>query len=87
MLRITPIENEPNGLLLIVEGRVLGPWVAELEAAVARAQVSSSNVVTLDLAAVSFIDAGGVALLHLLLGQGIRLRAISPFILELLHTQ
>ncbi|MBL1264084.1 hypothetical protein [Candidatus Methylomicrobium oryzae] len=87
MLRITLIENNPNEPLLIVEGKVLGPWVAELEAAVARAQDSSPGGLSLDIAAVSFVDARGIALLHRLLGQGVRLRAASPFVLELLHMQ
>jgi anti-anti-sigma regulatory factor len=87
MLRITPIKNDPNELILVVEGRMLGPWVAELEAAVARTRDSSPDDVFLDIAAVSFVDACGIALLHRLLRQGVRLRGASPFVLELLHMQ
>jgi anti-anti-sigma regulatory factor len=85
MLRITPVEKDPGDLLLVVEGRVLGPWVAELETVAAQAMDSVPGRVFIDIEAVSFVDASGVKLLHRLLDQGVGLQAASPFILELLH--
>jgi hypothetical protein len=85
MLRITTVKKGPSDLLLIVEGKVLGPWVGELEATAAQAMDSVPGRVFIDIAAVSFVDASGVKLLHQLMDQGVGLQAASPFILELLH--
>jgi anti-anti-sigma regulatory factor len=87
MLRITSVEKGPLDLLLIVEGRVLGPWVSELEAAVMQAVDAAPGRVFIDIAAVSFVDASGVALLRRLLDQGVGLHAVSPFVHELLNVK
>jgi ABC-type transporter Mla MlaB component len=83
MLRVT--EDEQG---LVVEGELIGPWVAELrrvaEERLGRAPASAPS---LDLGAVSYVDANGVALLNGLLEAGMRLRAASPFVTELLRMQ
>ncbi|MGH6635809.1 MAG: STAS domain-containing protein [Gammaproteobacteria bacterium] len=84
MLRITPIENpEAGSQQLMLEGRLVGPWVRELQTAVLVA-VSGPGPVQLDLSGVHFADAEGLTLLHQLLDQGIVLREVSPFVEELL---
>lgn len=85
MLRITPVEKASAEILLIVEGRLVGPWVAELETAAIGAG-SIAGFVSIDISAVSFVDARGLKLLHRLMGQGVALQAVSPFVQELLNT-
>lgn len=74
---------------LVVEGRIAGPWVDELRRAAreraVRANAGSALAATsVDLAAVTYVDAEGVALLKELVAAGVRVRAASPFVAELL---
>lgn len=84
MLRITLTENDARGTHLILEGRLVGPWVPELQAAVTAARNMGSQV-QLGLAGVNFVDAAGLRLLQQLLGQGVVLNAATPFVRELLN--
>ncbi len=85
MLRITPLEDPEAGTRrLILEGRLMGPWVGELQTAVHDA-VSGPGPVHLDLSGVHYADAEGLTLLHRLVDQGIVLREVSPFVQELLE--
>ncbi|MCI0654587.1 MAG: hypothetical protein L0Y39_08940 [Methylococcaceae bacterium] len=85
MLRISPTPSSAGIITLVVEGRLLGPWVAELESAVTRTGFPVEQV-RLNLCGVQFADATGVDLLQRLSRQGIHLEAISPFIQELLYS-
>lgn len=82
MLRITTnlATEEP---CLILEGRLIGDWVAELEAAVE----GRSEPLHLDLSCVRFVDARGLALLHRLQSEGAVFQAVSPFVGALLNTR
>jgi ABC-type transporter Mla MlaB component len=82
MLRITTkfATDEP---CLVLEGRLIGDWVAELEAAVG----GQSEPLHLDLSRVRFVDADGLALLHRLRSQGAVFLAVSPFVAALLNTR
>ncbi len=84
MLRITPATRPAVATHLVLEGRLVGPWVAELQAAVMAA--GSLSRVHLDLSGVHFVDAQGLALLHRLQDQGVILQTPSPFVQELLNT-
>ncbi|MGR9074220.1 MAG: STAS domain-containing protein [Gammaproteobacteria bacterium] len=86
MLRITPVWQETSDLCLIVEGRVLGPWVGELETSVRQAMNKTSGRVLIDLSAVSYVDSSVVELLRRLFDRGVVLQAASPFVLELLNS-
>jgi hypothetical protein len=77
MLRITP-SDEPTGLALHLEGKLVGQWVELLRSAATGAH-------TLDLAHVTFVDPDGLRLLHDVQRQGVRLRHASGFISELLR--
>lgn len=79
MLKITQTQDATGASLLILEGRLLGPWVAELQTAVASIP---PQTVQLDLAGVRFVDAEGLALLCRLEEQGARLLRASPFVQE-----
>ena len=86
MLRITHAPGCDSVLTLRLEGKLLGPWVQEL----ARSCDGLScprDCVRLDLSAVTFVDAPGLALLHDLLGRGVTLAACSGLVAELLRLE
>jgi len=85
MLRITPATRPAVATHLVLEGRLVRPWVAELQAAVTAVN-SSPGRVHLDLSGVHYVDAQGLALLHRLQDQGVVLQTLSPFVQELLNT-
>jgi ABC-type transporter Mla MlaB component len=82
MLRITPQTNAnaAAGVCFVLEGRLVGPWVAELR----KAARSVEGPLRLDLAGVHFVDAEGLALLRRLRKAGATLRNAAPFVQELL---
>lgn len=82
MLRISPTTTLSE-TCLVLEGRLVGAWVRELERAVRR----HVGPVRLDLAQIKFVDADGVALLHRLQREGATVVALSPFVSELLKTR
>ncbi|MGH8548473.1 MAG: hypothetical protein ACRERU_07710 [Methylococcales bacterium] len=86
MLRISPNQSSASLITFVLEGRLLGPWVAELQSAVAATGFPVERV-SLNLSGVQFADASGVELLQHLARQGIHLEALSPFIQELFHTR
>lgn len=85
MHKITPIEKAVAEIYLIVEGRLMGPWVEELQVTVMSASCKYGRV-SLDLSGVPFVYAHGLRLLHDLLKQDVVLQAVSPFVQELLNT-
>jgi hypothetical protein len=63
MLRITTQDHETE-TKFIVEGRLAGPWVAELERCWQTAiSIQPCSTVLVDLTAVSYVDAEGKELL------------------------
>ena len=80
MLRITP-RDEPTGLALHLEGKLVGQWVELLRSAAG----DVSGVRMLDLAHVTFVDPAGLQLLHDVQRQGVRLLHASGFVSELLR--
>jgi outer membrane protein len=71
MLRITTFDQGTT-LMMKLEGKIVGPWVEELERGWRAAQGSNRDLV-IDLTAVTFIDAAGKRLLMAIYGQGGRL--------------
>lgn len=86
MLRISRTETPSDVKRLQLQGRLVGPWVAELQRAVSDLDTPVS-LLQLELADVQFVDADGIALLQQLLSQGAQLSSVSPFVRELLHTR
>jgi anti-anti-sigma regulatory factor len=84
MLKITSIENSSAERLLIVEGRLTGPWVKELETA-ASGVGTIPGCMYIDIASVSFVDTKGIKLLQRLMNQGVVLQSVSPFVQQLLN--
>ncbi|MGR9086509.1 MAG: STAS domain-containing protein [Gammaproteobacteria bacterium] len=87
MLKITTTANVPAGILFIAEGRLVGPWVAELETALEAALGSARDGCSIDLSAVSFVDTKGIELLCRMRARGVDLRTVSPFVQKLLDSQ
>ena len=74
MMKAT-IERSVEGTLVVVEGRVAGPWVRELEQAWAELQTSEgSRVITIELKDVIFIDEAGKGLLRRMAESGASIR-------------
>jgi hypothetical protein len=84
MLRITHVRGGESAPTLRLEGKLLGPWVAELGRACHELSCPPDRLY-LDLAAVTFADGRGVELLRDLLGRGATLTACSGLVAELLH--
>jgi hypothetical protein len=70
---------------LKLEGRVIGPWIAELKNACDPFLAAKSSI-NLDFADVSFADHAGIALLLRLRAQGVKFLNCSPFLEEELRT-
>lgn len=83
MLKVTLGARAAGGTRLILEGRLTGPWVAELQSAVTLAS-SAPGRVHLDLSSVQFVDNEGLGLLLDLMDHGVVLEKKSPFVEELL---
>jgi anti-anti-sigma regulatory factor len=84
MLRITHDRQDPQRCLLRLEGRLVGPWVSELQELCERA-IGDGLAVTLDLGEVRFVDHAAAQLLHRLADRQVRLAGGSPFVLEQLR--
>ena len=86
MLRITHAHGHESVSTLRLEGKLLGPWVAELARSCDEV-TCPPNALRLDLSAVTFVDGAGVTLLRDLLGRGVKLAACSGLVAELLHLE
>lgn len=64
-----------QGVSLVVEGRLAGPWVEELRTYCCRILDDQQRCTRIDLTGVTFIDADGKRLLTQLWQQGVELRA------------
>ena len=73
-------------MTLHLEGKLLGPWVAELARSYNELPCPP-NRLRLDLSAVTFVAGPGVALLRDLIARGATLAACSGLVAELLHVE
>ena len=80
MLRITTRHPKSGRPLLVLEGRLIGPWVGELRRTAAEVKGPKS----IDLAAVTFADDEGVAALRALRDAGTDLVGASGFVAALI---
>ena len=84
MLMITRSEGSDSTRTLKLEGKLVGPWIVELESAFDRSPIHPGRVY-LDLAGLTFVDAEGARFLESLLRDGARVIACSGFVAEMLH--
>ena len=76
MLKITGQRDAASdSMSLLLEGRLVGPWVEELNSYWRQMSVNQQSGTMIDLTSVTFIDADGKALLTRLWRQGAELRA------------
>jgi anti-anti-sigma regulatory factor len=83
MLRITQSVTRPVTTIQL-EGKLLAPWVEELDRVVTAA--ASHGAVRVNLAALSFADAAGIECLRALSSRGIELFAGSDFLTKLIKS-
>jgi hypothetical protein len=86
MLRITQVAGTDVAPVFRLEGRLLGPWVAELAQVCGGPAVRASGV-CLDLSRLTYVDEDGRRLLQDLLGRGVKLVAWTGLIAEMLHLE
>lgn len=85
MLRVTT-RHTAEGFTLVLEGRVKGPWVAELDQVwQATRKLAANQPITVDLAAVSFADWRGRRLLRDMQSQGAKFVGSSNFLSKMLE--
>lgn len=68
-------------MTLRLEGRIVGPWVGELQRA-CEAVLTEGRPLRLQLSEVEFMDARGISLLSSLRSRGVSLLECSPFAAE-----
>ena len=84
MLRITRLMGTHLTQTIRLEGKLLRPWVDEVR----KACISGTDPArrtSLDLSALTFVDAAGEGLLRELIGQGIEVLTCSSYVAELLR--
>jgi len=81
MLKIDVAEDAGAGITVRLEGRMVGPWVDELDRA-CQPHLGNGHALTLDFSGVSFIGREGVALCRSLRQRHATFRNCSPFIKE-----
>lgn len=86
MLRITRAQGQDSIWTLKLEGKLVGPWVAEF-AQSCNELPCSPDCLRFDLRAVTFVDEPGVALLRDLIRRGATLAACSGLVAELVHVE
>lgn len=80
MLKVTQTDDKA-GTTLILEGKVLGPWVDELQSCWSgQATHQDGNPIRVDLRDVSYVDARGRDLLNRMASEGAVLVEASDFI-------
>ena len=81
MLKISKVEPVNHTVVLRIEGRVVGPWVTELQKSCDEG-LAEGRSLNLHLADVEFLDRQGIALLLRLRSRGVVLLECPPFAAE-----
>ena len=81
MLKISQDGKADKIVTLKLEGRIAGPWVAEVRKA-CEGLLNEGRALQLDLADVSFVDVTGTAAISNLKSRGVGLENCSPFVAE-----
>lgn len=85
MLKISQIGKANHSVTLRLEGRIVGPWVAELRESCEQV-LKMGQALKLHLEDVEFMDSSGVALLAELGSRSVRFIDSPPFVMEQLKT-
>jgi ABC-type transporter Mla MlaB component len=84
MLMITRFEGNDLTRTIKLEGKLLAPWMSELEAACGESRATPERVY-LDLCDLMFVDAAGARFLADLIRDGATVIACSGFVAEMLE--
>ena len=84
MLGTTTINCCRATTIFKLEGKLLGPWISELQSVRSTAHLSTDHV-RLDLQGLTFVDAEGARFLTSLIRDRARVIACSGFIAEILQ--
>jgi len=84
MLKIQRLDLQDGTVALQLAGRIVGPWVGELNRSCERL-LDVDGTLSVDLAGVSFADRDGVELLRSLRARHVALFNCSPFVAEQLR--
>lgn len=80
------MKKTSDAVVLKLEGSVTGPWVEELQKAwKMSAEMAAGEPVSIDLAAVSFLDESGRGLLQRMKRDGVALNGGSSFLRNILE--
>jgi len=85
MLKISLENGADNGANLRLEGRIAGPWIAELNQ-ICEKLLRENRQVNLIMAEVAFLDRAAAQLLAKLKSRGVMLTDCSPFTAEQLKS-
>jgi hypothetical protein len=80
MIRVTVVEATPESARVRVEGRLTGPWVAELQRSCEVNALSDGIELNLDVGDLAFVDAAGIELLRSLRDRGVNLLRVPPLV-------
>jgi hypothetical protein len=83
MLMITRSEGSDLTRTLKLEGKLLAPWISELESACRESHVGPERVY-LDLCDLTFVDGAGARFLAEMIRDGATVIACSGFVAEML---
>ena len=80
------MQRTTDVVLLKLEGRITGPWVDELRKAwLASTKMAGGQPISIDLSAVSFMDATGQDLILRMQREGVVLTGASSFLRQVLE--
>jgi anti-anti-sigma regulatory factor len=88
MLKITEVKGDRHGShrIIKVEGKLLRPWVAELNQACSAAS-NDKTAIQLDLSELTYMDQSGIQAIAALRRRGVRIVACSNIAAELLQEE
>jgi hypothetical protein len=83
MFRVTHAKHDETGDTLKLEGKLVEPWVGEVQALVQSGQIERRPA--LDLSGLTYVDARGLDLLDQLVEQGFQVVFSSAYVAELMR--
>jgi len=86
MLKITDDPAPASHRIFRLEGRIAGPWTAELQS-LCEAALREGSALILDLSGVSFLDRSAASLLRGLVQRRVDLVGCTAFVAEQLHRE
>ncbi|MGH8615636.1 MAG: STAS domain-containing protein [Gammaproteobacteria bacterium] len=86
MLKITDDPAPATHRIFRLEGRIAGPWIAELQS-LCEAALREGSALALDLSGVSFLDRSATSLLRDLVQRGVALVGCTAFVAEQLQRE